>query len=60
MRFWPATALAATENGWTTRLAGLVTVLSAMLVGPTTGWKMERAPLFTPVNERLLPPVSLA
>ena len=53
-------ALAATENGWTTRLAGLVTVLSTMLVGSTTGWKTETWPLFTPVNERLLPPVSLA
>ena len=53
-------ALAATENGCTTRLAGLVTVLSTILIGPTTGWKMEAAPLLTPVNERLSPPVSLA
>ena len=60
MRFWPATALAATENGCTTRLAGLVTPVSAMLVGPTTGWRIETAPLFRPVNERLSPPVSLA
>ena len=31
-----------------------------MLVGPTTGWKIERPPLANPENDRLLPPVSLA
>ena len=55
MRFCPATALAATENGCTTRLAGLVTVLSTMSVGPIDRLEDGNGPAIHAGERRLLP-----
>ena len=58
--FCPTVPLAATENGCGDEIGRAGVVARSMVVGPTTGWKIGSAPLLTPVNVRLLPPVSLA
>ena len=51
---------AATENGTAARSAAPAVAFRSMAVAFTMGSMYEKPPLLTPVNARLLPPVSLS